>query len=126
MFSWLARRKDDRKVLSPTDLEAADIVFVGEQDGPAESQLKVQLARLFARHPGVAQAYLARATLDGQTSVVLAARADGVDQSELARQVGTVFARIFNTRAHLDVLFLDAERQTQVSRVCPAFYTRPA
>jgi len=124
MFSWLARRNDDRKVLSPTELDAEDIVFIGEQDGPAESQLKAQLAHLFARHAGVAQAYLARATLDGQTSVVLAVRADGVDESGLAAEVGAVFAAIFNARAHLDVLYLDADRQAQVRRVCPAFYER--
>ena len=122
MFSWLARRKDDRKVLSPTELDAEDIVFVGEQDGPAESQLKAELARLFAQHAGVSQAYLVRAAMDGQTSVVLALRAEGVDEAALAREVGAVFATIFNARAHLDVLFLDAARQAQVSRVCPAFY----
>jgi len=35
-----------------------------------------------------------------------------------------VFAAIFNARAHLDVLYLDADRQAQVRRVCPAFYER--
>lgn len=124
MFSWSARRNDDRKVLSPTELDAEHIVFTGEQDGPAESQLKAQLAQLFTTHPGVAEAYLARASIDGQTSVVLAARADGIDEAALATQVGAVFATIFNARAHLDVLFLDAERQAQVRRVCPAFYRR--
>ena len=124
MFSWLARRNDDRKVLSPTELDAEDIEFIGEQDGPAESQLKAQLAHLFARHAGVAEAYLARATIDGQTSVALALRADGLDESALATQVGAVFATIFNARAHLDVLFLDAARHAQVRHVCPAFYQR--
>ena len=126
MFSWLARRNDDRKVLSPTELDAEDIVFIGEQDGPAESQLKAQLGHLFARHAGVAEAYLAHTVIDGQASVALAVRAEGIDASALAAEVGALFATIFNARAHLDVLFLDAERQAQVRRVCPAFYQRPS
>jgi len=122
MFSWLAKPNDGRRVPSRTGRDAENIVFVGEQDGPAESQLKAQLELLFAKHAGVARAYLTRATIDGQPTVVLALRAERVDESALAGQVGAVFATIFNARAHLDVLFLDAARQAQVSRVCPAFY----
>src|SRR5207244_3075683 len=124
MFSWLARRSDNAGFRSPTELEAQDIVFTGEQDGPAEQQLKQQLAQLFDHHPGVTHAFLARATIDGQPTVALALRADGADEESLAGQVGAVFASIFNARAHLDVLFLDPARQAQVSRVCAAFYER--
>jgi SseB protein C-terminal domain len=124
MFSWLARRSENAEVQSPAVREAQDIAFIGEQDGPVEQQLKEQLARLFDRHAGVVQAYLARATIDGQGTVVLAVHAEGIDESDLAHQAGIVFAAIFNARAHLDVLFLDAARQAQVSRVCRAFYER--
>jgi hypothetical protein len=124
MFSWLARRKDDPAARSPAQLCAQDIVFVGEQDGPAESQLKAQLAHLFAQHAGVSEAYLTRASVDGLATVVLGLAADGLDESDFARRVGTVFASIFNARAHLDVLFLDAAQLAQVSGVCRAFYDR--
>lgn len=102
--------------------DVEDIVFLGEQDGPAEQQLKERLATLFAQHADVANAYLVRAVIDGETSVILGLRADGVDESELARDVGAVFAGLFNPRAHLDVVFLSAEQRAAVGRVCRAFY----
>jgi hypothetical protein len=70
----------------------------------------------------VTTAYLVRAVLDGETSVILALRAAGADESELARAVGAVFAAIFNPRAHLDVVFLSETQRAAVSRVCRAFF----
>ena len=102
--------------------DVQDIVFLGEQDGPAEQQLKERLAALLALHGGVTAAYLVRAVIDGETSVILGLRAEGADESELARKIGAVFASIFNPRAHLDVVFLSAEQLAAVSRVCRAFY----
>src|SRR5882724_5958138 len=124
MFSWLAGRSEDAAASSPAEREAQDIAFIGEQDGPVERQLKEQLAQLFDHHPGVTQAFLARATIDGQAVVILGLRADGVDEASLAGQVGAVFASIFNARQHLDVIFLSEVRLADASRVCRAFYNR--
>ncbi len=124
MFSWLARRNEKAAAASPAELDAQDIAFIGEQDGPVEQQLKEQLAALFVHHPPVVQAFLARATIDGQATVVLALRAEGADEASLAREVGAVFASIFNARQHLDVLFLSDARLAEVRRVCGAFYDR--
>jgi hypothetical protein len=104
--------------------DVQDIVFLGEQDGPAEQQLKERLATLFEQQADVMAAYLVRAVVDGETSVILGLRAAGADESELARKVGAVFASIFNARAHLDVVFLSADRHAAVSRVSRAFYTQ--
>ena len=104
--------------------DVQDIVFLGEQDGPAEQQLKERLAALFEQHAGVTKAYLARAVIDGETSVILGLGAAGVDENDLARKVGGVFATIFNPRAHLDVVFLSEDQHAAVSRVCRAFYER--
>lgn len=101
--------------------EVDDIVFLGEQDGPAEQQLKERLAALFAQHR-VRQAYLARARIDREATVVLGVRAEGADEGALAREVGAVFASIFNARAHLDVVFLTEAQRAAVSQVCRAFY----
>jgi hypothetical protein len=124
MFSWLARRNEKTAAASPAELDAQDITFIGEQDGPVERQLKEQLAQLFVHHPPVIQAFLARATLDGQPTVILGVHADAADESGLAREVGLVFAAMFNARAHLDVLFLSDARLAEVGRVCGAFYQR--
>ena len=102
--------------------DVQDIVFLGEQDGPAEQQLKERLAILFEQQDDVTAAYLVRAVIDGETSVILGLRAAGADESDVAREVGAVFASIFNPRAHLDVVFLSEARHATVSRVCRAFY----
>ena len=124
MFSWLARRGESEAARSLAELEVHDIVFSGEQDGPAEQRLKEHLAQLFDRHPGITKAFLARATIEGQATVVLALWADGVDESGLAREVGVVFASIFNARQHLDIVFLSHAQLAEASRVCRVFYDR--
>ena len=104
--------------------DVQDIVFVGEQDGPPEQQLKERLAALFERHAGVSSAYLARAIIDRRTTVILGVSAAGLDESDFAREVGAVFAAIFNRRAHLDIVFLSRDQRAAISRVCRAFYDR--
>jgi hypothetical protein len=126
MFSWWARRNDKAPAAQPAARDAQDIVFVGEQHGSAELQLKDRLAQLFERDPHVTAAFLARATIDGQGTVVLALRADGANETALAGQIGAVFAAIFNARAHLDVMFLPDARHAEVSRVCRPFFQRAA
>ena len=102
--------------------DVRDIVFVGEQDGPAEQHLKERLAALFERHAGVSRAYLARAIIDRRTTVILGLSAAGLNERDLAREIGAVFAAIFNRRAHLDVVFLSQDQHAAISRVCRAFY----
>lgn len=109
----------------PTDeLDNQDVTFAGEQDGAVERQLKDKLAEVLRRDATVTRAYLARATVGGNATVVLALRADGAAERVLAGQVGTAFASMFDSAQHLDVVFVDAERERDVRRVCRAFYER--
>ena len=102
-----------------------EIAFTGEQDGPAEQRLKHVLCGAFRGGGVVRKAYLARASIDGIATVALALCADR-ESEELVRQASAVFAAIFNTRQHLDIVFLDAAQEAEVSRVCRAFYERAA
>ena len=104
-----------------------EIEFLGEQDGMVERQLKDALVALLRRDPTVDRAYLARVRYDGTTNgVALGLLTDGDDESEaLVKQVGAAFASIFNAKAHLDIIFLTDQRDTEIRRVCAAFYQRP-
>src|SRR5882724_9713096 len=109
---------------TPDEICAQQIAFLGEQDGAVERQLKEELMQVFQRDKTVNKAYLARAAVDGNPTVVLGVRAEGVDESRLATQVGAVFASIFNARQHLDIVFLSDAQNAEASRVCRAFFER--
>ena len=109
---------------TPEELEVQRVAFVGEQDGPVEQRLKQALAELFRLEHGVTGAYLVRAMVDGQPTVILGVCADSVDKSRLAAQVGSVFALIFSANQHLDVAFLSRAQRAEVSRVCQPFFAR--
>ena len=103
-----------------------DITFVGEQDGPAERRLKEALAVVLGLDPSVRRAYLARVRYDRTTSgVMLALLTDDEEDSEkLVTQAGKTFAALFNARASLDVIFLDAGKDIEIRKVCAPFFER--
>lgn len=107
------------------DFLVEEIAFTGEQDGPAEQRLKHVLSGAFRGGGVVRKAYLARASIDGIATVALALCADR-ESEDLVRQASAVFAALFNTLQHLDVVFLDAAQEIEVSRVCRAFFERAA
>jgi hypothetical protein len=115
----------DKSGRTPDELYVQQIAFLGEQDGAAEQELKEELARVFQQDGTVSKAYLARAVIDGNATVILGVQAQGADESRLAAQVGSAFASIFNARQHLDVIFLSDEQHAEVSRVCRAFFDPP-
>jgi hypothetical protein len=105
-----------------------DITFVGEQDGPPERRLKEALAVLLRLNATVTRAYLARVLYAGRTGgVMLGLLTDDEEECEkLAAQVGNAFAALFNTSAHLDIVFLSDEQDAEIRKACPPFYERNA
>jgi SseB protein C-terminal domain len=99
------------------------IEFLGEQDGPPERLLKASLAEELARVPRISAAYLARVGYQpqGQPGVALCI-AGQRDDPALVDRLGQRFGAIFGSRAALDILFLTAEQEVEVRRVCTAFY----
>lgn len=107
---------------------ASDVIFLGEQDGPPEQRLKEALAVLFRLNATVTRAYLARVVYGGMTSsVMLGIVADDEEDGEkLVLQLERAVAALFDTEAHLDVVFLSNERDAEIRKACPPFYDRTA
>jgi hypothetical protein len=100
------------------------VEFLGEQDGPTEGKLKKLLALELAQFPEVTRAYLARVGFqpENKTSVALCLRSSGKNKEAIVRRVSERFAELFNKAVFLDVLFLTAQQEADLKRVCSAFY----
>lgn len=106
-----------------------DITFIGEQDGAHERRLKEAITVLLDLNAGVARAYLARVRYDdGTTGGVLLGllTRDGQENGRLALQMDRAFGALFNTEAHLDVVFLDDAGDARIRKSCPPFYSYTA
>jgi SseB protein C-terminal domain len=103
-----------------------EVTFLGEQDGPAEQRLKEALSVLLGLGATVTRAYLARVRYDDRTSgVMLGLLTDDERNSEkVAVQMGRTFEALFNTKTHLDIMFLDDERDAEIRKACAPFYDR--
>jgi hypothetical protein len=104
---------------------ASDIVFLGEQDGAPERRLKEAITVLLDLNAGVSRAYLARVRYDsgvtGGMLLGLLAR-DKRENGTLALQMDRAFGALFNTKAHLDVVFLDDDGDARIRQSCRPFY----
>jgi len=98
--------------------------FVGEQDGAPERDLKACFSEIFRQEAMVQSAYLARAEYGDGTGVhvTLAIRhRDGKDRS-LISKLASVFADIFGSHEHLDMMFIREDEERELQAVCVPFY----
>jgi len=104
------------------------INFVDEQDGEAERDLKAKLVILFDQLHLIKIAYLARAQYDDAESVDVAVCVRGQRGQDrmVAERVGQVFASMFSGGQHLDVVWINAEQETALAKVCRPFYKADA
>lgn len=107
---------------------ASRITFIGEQDGAHEQRLKQAISVLLDLDATVARAYLVRASYDGTAcgAVLGLLTHDRRESGKLALQMDRAFAALFNTAAHLDVVFLDDEGDARIRKSCAPFYDRRA
>ena len=100
------------------------VSFVGEQDGAHELRLKEAISVLLDLSATVARAYLVRANTDGSAGGVMLGLVthDKKESGKLALQMDRVFGALFNTEAHLDVVFLDDEGDARIRESCLPFY----
>lgn len=104
-----------------------DVHFLGEQSGPAEMDLIANLIPVLRAEQDVRMAYLAQVRYgsSGSTDVaVCIALKTGREDPGLVASVGNVFAAMFGPQEHLDVLFVDEEREEAVRSVCRPFYSQ--
>jgi hypothetical protein len=104
-------------------LHVAQVRFLGEQDGPPERELKEKLAEFF-RDSTVKSAYLAQVAYESGAApeVALCIRSESGPDESLAKDVGSVFARMFGKGEHMDIVFLDEGQEAELSKVCRAFF----
>jgi len=100
------------------------VEFLGEQAGSVEDKLKGALALELAQFPEVTRAYLARVGFqpENKTTIALCIRSSGGNEEAIVKRVSVRFAEMFNKAVFLDVLFLNAQQEVDLKRVCPAFY----
>lgn len=100
------------------------VSVVSGQDGASELRLKEAISVLLDLNAGVARAYLVRASTDGLAGGVTLGLVthDKKESGKLALQMERAFGALFNTEAHLDVVFLDDEGDARMRESCPPFY----
>lgn len=107
----------------PDEMRVPQVRFLGEQDGPVEREFKQRLVELFGHDRRVGAAYLARVAYSDATPVLVALclHAESGQERDLAENAAQIFSSMFGRHEHLDILFLDAQQETELSKVCPAF-----
>jgi len=100
------------------------VEFLGEQSGKVEDPLKHELILEFLARPDVQRAYLARVSFPPQTesSDALCVVSSRPDDRSLVMRVGEILRRRVGNDTALDILFLTAEQESEVARVCAPFY----
>ena len=97
--------------------------MLGEPDGPGERRLKEALGVLLGLNQSAIRAYLLH---DGRSVRLGVLTHDGKPDEKLVEQLDNVFAALFNTTAHLDILFLSENKDAEIRRTLPPFYNRHA
>jgi hypothetical protein len=102
------------------------VEFLGEQDGAQEGGLKRALVLEFATRPAIQRAYLAQVghPPDTKTTIALCIVSTQPGDESVVTRVGDIFARTFAKDAVLDVVFLEPDQETDLRKVCRAFYSR--
>lgn len=98
--------------------------FLGEQYGESESTLKELLHDILAGYGEVHKAYLVRISYDSNPTphVALCLLYQGVKQGEMVRRIGEAFASMFGAEQHLDILFVTAKQDEELTGICRPFY----
>ena len=126
LFSWFQRKQAnfEHQVHSACRTLGSSV----SRTGLPSERTQARLNRLFeglSTLSTVKRAYLARAQYDdeGPVQVVLCLRTEQEDQS-LVLQVRDVFASLFRRDAHLDILFVNDDRERRLGAVCRPFCAR--
>lgn len=108
----------------PGKFHRSQVRFICEQDGAIEQEFKESLIDLFQDRKTITRAYLAAVDYGTPTTftAALCLRAFRNPDSSLVKSIGTIFASIFSSDEHLDILFLDEDQEMSLKRVCRAFY----
>jgi hypothetical protein len=109
---------------TPVRFVEQDVVFVGEQDGPPERDLKARLRELFVRSATVHAAFLAIVEYPGSNAhhIAVCVKTTVAEDPALVQEIGSVFRSLFGSHEHLDVLFLKEVQEAQIAGLCKPFF----
>lgn len=109
---------------SPQQMRVQTVSSLGEHDGPPERELKNKLVILFGQLRLVNIAYLAVVRYEevGSLNIALCVRGQPGQNRMFAERVGSVFASIFGSHEHLDVIWLTPEQETNLAKICRPFF----
>lgn len=110
----------------PADIDPSRIVFLKEQTGAPEDELKAALTDIFTQHAGILAAYLVRVQY-GTTEFNMALGlwvAPGTDPEPAVAAAGACFWRMFHAGEHLDIILLTPEELQAIRKVCKPFFRR--
>jgi len=102
------------------------IQFIGAQDGEPERELAASLGAVFEEQGTVGKAYLVRVRYDdtAETSVALCLASATPTDARLLGEIRKVFANLFTSESHLDLLFVSSGDVARLERAAAPFYTR--
>jgi len=124
MFKLFEKNKKLEKRMEPESFRVPEIVFIGEQDGNVEKELKAHLVGCFKANVHVAAAYLVRVKYGNSKTetIALCVKVDGENHSEIANLIGSQFKKMFKPTESLDIIFLTPEQEPRISIVAKSFY----
>lgn len=104
------------------------LLFVTEQVGPLEDEVKARLVPVLAAHGDVERAYLVRAEslADHTQSVYLCLRMRTRLEPELVEHVSHALLGLLGGGAHLDILQIGEAEEPALWGVCSPFFGQPA
>ena len=100
------------------------VLFLGEQDGSVEQQLKEQVISCFSSIGGVASAYLVRVSYAETNApfVALCLAGDKTKHRTIAECIGGVFKALFAPTVALDIVFLSSLQVAEIEKVAKPFF----
>ena len=104
-----------------------EIVFICEQDGIPERELKKGLNQVFLNSGKHIRAYLVKIerAYEQSSSVALCVKTDNNYDEEILKKCGDVFKSIFSKDQCLDILFITQAQEQEIRKLCCPFYTSP-
>jgi hypothetical protein len=106
-------------------LMTSRVLFLGEQDGVVERELKAYLVEhCFASQRAVSSAYLARVSYQETPgpAVALCLWGGKENAAAIVESIGAAFRRQFNAAEHLDIFFMDELQRQAIDKVAKPFY----
>jgi hypothetical protein len=123
MFSWLRIRQR----IPVQERQESTLRFLAEQDGEVERELKAKWATILTQHSGVTRAYLARTTSGAgpEQNVTLCVCPRSAQAEALVQALARPFREKFGSDQYLDIAFLNASQEAELSQVAKPFFPQP-